>query len=228
MTRKMSENWLSERLRTIKKDKKGLAEFLGMNQQHVNNLAQGKSLTPERLKKLSEYLETDPMSLLSFFSGEADIKTPQFTNKPIMTIPVVGYVQAGLWQEAIQWEKSDFKPIYIPTDDRFNGKKIYALEVRGNSMNLLYPPGSCVVCVRSEDYFECIGPIESGKKVVVERTNPLDNTIEATVKQYLKNEFGTFLMPQSTDPSFTPIRTDDGSSGETKITGVVIGSFRKE
>lgn len=144
------------------------------------------------------------------------------------TIPVIGYVQAGLWQEANQWDQSDFKPIYMPTDERFKEKRIYALEIRGNSMNLIYPAGSCVVCVSAEDYFDCVGEIESGKKVVVQRRNPLDGTIEATVKQYVKNEYGTFLMPHSTDPSFTPIKIDDGSAGETKITGVVIGSFRQE
>lgn len=144
------------------------------------------------------------------------------------TIPVIGHVQAGLWQEAVQWEQTDFKPIYIPTDEKFKGKRIYALEVRGESMNLIYPPGSCVVCVSAEDYVDVAGEIVSGKKVIVERKNPLDSTIEATVKQYVKNEYGTFLMPQSSDPSFTPLRTDDGSCGEVKITGVVIGAYRKE
>lgn len=144
------------------------------------------------------------------------------------TIPVIGYVQAGLWQEATQWDQSDFKPIYMPTDERFKGKRIYALEIRGNSMNLIYPPGSCVVCVSVEDYYDVVGEISSGKKVVVQRKNPMDGTIEATVKQYAKNEYGIYLMPQSTDPSFSPIKVDDGCAGETKITGVVIGSFRKE
>lgn len=229
MTRQMTQNWLSDRLRTLKKDKKGLAEFLGMNQQHVNNLASGKSLTPERLTKLAEYLETDVLSLLNFFSSDNKYgKQPQFIEKQTETIPVIGYVQAGLWQEASQWDQSDFKPIYMPTDERFKGKRIYALEIRGNSMNLIYPPGSCVVCVSAEDYYEVVGEISSGKKVIVRRVNPMDGSVEATVKQYVKNEYGTFLMPHSTDTSFTPIKVDDGSCGDTKITGVVIGAFRKE
>lgn len=190
------------------------SEKLGVSQGGLNLWINNKRKpSPEDIEKICKVFNVSPNFL---FESETN------------TIPVIGYVQAGLWQDAIQWEQTDFKPIYIPTDDKFKGKRIYALEVRGNSMNLLYPPGSCVVCVSAEDYFDCVGPIESGKKVVVERRNPNDNNIEATVKQYLKNEFGTFLMPQSTDPTFTPIRTDDGSSGETKITGVVIGSFKKE
>ena len=144
------------------------------------------------------------------------------------TIPVIGYVQAGLWQEAIQWDQTDFKPIYMPTDEVFKGKRVYALEIRGDSMNLLYPAGSCVVCVSAEDYYDCVGEIESGKKVVVRRVNPMDQTIEATVKQYMKSDQGIYLVPQSTNANFKPIRIDDGSAGDTKITGVVIGSFRKE
>ena len=180
----------------------------------INMWLTGKrDIGTEDMKKLCDILDISPNYL---FEQETDI------------IPVIGYVQAGLWQEAHQWNVSDFKPIYMPVDDRFAGKRVFALEIRGNSMNLLYPAGSCVVCVSAEDYAEVVGVIESGKKVVVQRKNPMDNTIEATVKEYVKNEFGTFLTPHSTDPSFTPIRTDDGSAGEVKITAVVIGSFRKE
>ena len=227
MTRRMTDNWLSKRLRTLGKTKISLAEYLGMPQQHINNLADGKSLNPERLTKLAEFLSIDKTALLEFFSKER--KEDDMPTDPtlVQTIPVIGYVQAGLWQEARQWEVSDYKPIYMPTDDRFFGRRVFALQIRGNSMNKIYPEGSCVICVSAEDYTSIVGEIESGKKVV-QRKNPMDNTIEATVKEYVKTEYGTFLMPHSTDPSFTPIRTDDGSAGETVITAVVIGSFRKE
>ena len=169
----------------------------------------------ESLEKICKVLHTTPNYLMN-----DELETD--------TIPVIGYVQAGLWQEARQWEVSDFKPIYMPVDEKYKGKRIYALEVRGNSMNLLYPSGSCVICISIEDYVEIAGTIESGKRVVVQRENPLDGTIEATVKEYNKTKAGDFLIPRSTDPSFLPIRTDDGSAGEVKITGVVIGSFRNE
>ena len=192
------------------------AEMMGISQPRLALWLSGRNEpSQEHIKKFCDLFNTTPNYLMY---GESE------TN----TIPVIGYVQAGLWQEAHQWNVSDFKPIYMPVDDRFAGKRIFALEIRGNSMNLLYPAGSCVVCVSAEDYADVVGSIESGKKVVVQRKNPFDNTIEATVKEYVKNEFGTYLMPHSTDPSFTPIRTDDGSAGEVKITAVVIGSFRRE
>ena len=228
MSRRMKDNWLSKRLRTIGKTKVSLAEYLHMPQQHVNSLADGKSFTPERLTKLAQFLEIDKTALLEFFTNERTEEDMPTAQSSTQTIPVIGYVQAGLWQEARQWEVSDFKPIYMPTDERFWGRRVFALQIRGNSMNKLYPEGSCVICVSAEDYTNIVGEIESGKKVVVQRKNPLDGTIEATVKEYVKNEFGTFLMPHSTDPTFTPIRIDDGSAGYTEITGVVIGSFRKE
>ena len=224
----MTDNWLSKRLRFIGKTKIGLAEYLGMPQQHINNLAEGKSITPERITKIAEYLEIDRLALLDFLATNKN--SDFFPNEQgnAQTIPVIGYVQAGLWQEARQWEIDDFKPIYMPTDERFCGHRIYALQVRGNSMNKLYPEGSCVICVSAEDYTDIVGQIESGKKVVVQRKNPLDGTIEATVKEFVKNESGTFLVPHSTDLTFNPIRIDDGSAGYTEITGVVIGSFRQE
>lgn len=224
--------WLDRRLDEIKKTKRGLAAVLGVSPARLNDYENGKwRFQANHIKKAAEFLGFDKMSFLAFVSGEISEKQLWASIPPELrtdTIPVIGYVQAGLWQEARQWEVSDYKPIYMPTDERFKGKRIYALEVRGNSMNLLYPSGSCVVCVSAVDYAEVVGEIESGKKVVVERKNPMDGTIEATVKEFVKNEYGTYLMPHSTDPSFTPIRTDDGSAGEVKITGVVIGSFRKE
>ena len=203
-------------LKAIGENQYTASEKMGISQGGLNLWLNNKRTpSPEDIKKFCELFNTTPNYLMND-ERETD------------TIPVIGYVQAGLWQEARQWEVSDFKPIYMPVDDKYKGKRIYALEVRGNSMNLLYPSGSCVICISVEDYVDIAGSIESGKRVVVQRKNPLDGTIEATVKEYNKTKAGDFLMPKSTDPSFMPIRTDDGSAGEVKITGVVIGSFRNE
>ena len=224
--------WLYRRLEEIGKTRQDLADALGVSVNRFSEMAKNKwKFGVKHLESAANVLNFNKTALADFISGtisEEQLWKSQNEKLQTDTIPVIGYVQAGLWQEARQWEVSDFKPIYMPTDERFKGKRVYALEIRGNSMNLLYPAGSCVVCVSSEDYADVVGEIESGKKVVVERKNPMDMTIEATVKEFVKNEYGTYLMPHSTDPSFTPIRTDDGSAGEVKITGVVIGSFRKE
>ena len=211
---------LNEKMKSIIKER-GIsqieaAKMLGIEVGRLNHWLIGRRKPNiENIKKFCDVFGVNPSFLID---GESETST----------IPVIGYVQAGLWQEAIQWDQTDFKPIYMPTDEVFKGKRVYALEIRGDSMNLLYPAGSCVVCVSAEDYYDCFGEIESGKKVVVRRVNPMDQTIEATVKQYMKSDKGTYLIPQSTNPAFKPIRIDDGSAGDTKITGVVIGSFRKE
>ena len=212
----MLEKRMKEVLKKSNISQKDAAQMLGITPGELSHWFVGRAkIKAEDLKKFCTLFHTTPNYLLN-----EELETD--------TIPVIGYVQAGLWQEARQWEVSDFKPIYMPVDDKYKGKRIYALEVRGNSMNLLYPSGSCVVCISIEDYAEIVGQIESGKRVVVQRKNPLDGTIEATVKEYNKTKAGDFLVPRSTDPSFIPIRTDDGSAGEVKITGVVIGSFRNE
>ena len=210
----------AENLRKLMKEKgithQQLGEAIGLSSSAVSMMVSGgRKPSYKSLEAICKKLDTTPTFLMD---GKSE------TN----TIPVIGYVQAGLWQEALQWDQSDFKPIYMPTDERFKGKRIYALEIRGDSMNLIYPQGSCVVCISAEDYYDCIGEIESGKKVVVRRVNPMDGSIEATVKQYIKDDTGTYLRPQTTNPIFKPIRIDDGSAGDTKITGVVIGSFRPE
>ena len=157
---------LNEKMKSIIKER-GIsqieaAKMLGIEVGRLNHWLIGRRKPNiENIKKFCDVFGVNPSFLID---GESETST----------IPVIGYVQAGLWQEAIQWDQTDFKPIYMPTDEVFKGKRVYALEIRGDSMNLLYPAGSCVVCVSAEDYYDCVGEIESGKKVVVRRVNPMD------------------------------------------------------
>ena len=212
----MLEKRMKEVLKNANVSQKDAAQMLGITPGELSHWFVGRAkIKAEDIKKFCNIFHTSPNYLLN-----DELETS--------TIPVIGYVQAGLWQEAQQWNFSDFKPIYMPVDEKFKGKRVFALEVRGNSMNMLYPDGSFIICVSVEDYADVVGVIKSGKRVVVQRKNPLDGTIEATVKEYNKTKEGDYLIPRSTDSGYMPIRTDDGSAGEVKIIGIVIGSFRNE
>lgn len=192
-----------------------LAELVGTSDANISRVENGqRRLDVGWMKKISQALGVSPFELLP----------QEWQPKGTKTIKVVGHVQAGLWQEARQWNNDEFYDIMIPHYEQYEYKHIYALEVRGESMNEVYPNGTCVVCVPINEWD---AEIENGKRVIVERTNPENSTVEATVKEFFKTETGIFLIPKSTDPQFDRIKIDE-TTGDCQITGVVIGSYRKE
>lgn len=108
-----------------------------------------------------------------------------------------------------------------PLKDRFG------VRVEGDSMDLLYPPGTILECAR----YWGNEPIRNGKRVIVQRTK-VDGTVETTVKEYLEDRDGVvWLLPKSSNPAFqAPIRADerDDSITEIRIMAVVIASIRLE
>lgn len=142
------------------------------------------------------------------------------------TFMVAGYVEAGLWRDAVEWDQSLWYPVDVPVPARFRGKA-RALEVRGRSMDLVYPPGSVVVWVEMLDF----RPPRDGDRVIVYAHHEGDARIEATVKELRVDGTERWLWPRSTDPAHqAPINT--GSPGEhissIEIRGIIIGSYRPE
>lgn len=140
---------------------------------------------------------------------------------------VKGEVAAGIWKEA--WE--------IPEDEweRFTGRadvaspvqKRFGLKVCGDSMNLIYPPGTILECVQ----YDGDDTIPSGKRVIVIRTK-VDGAVEATVKELVRDEQGVeWLVPRSKNPAFQAFRadrSDDDGIKKVEIVGIVVASTRPE
>jgi len=143
----------------------------------------------------------------------------------ISSLPVVGAVQAGHWVEAVTWDQDDWYEISIPPDRRYPDQRRYGLEVRGPSMNELYPEGSVVICV---PLVQLGREPRHGERVVIERRR-CDGCVEATVKEYRVTDDGIWLWPRSTHPSFQqPLSFPDSGDEEVSITGLVVGSYRAE
>lgn len=136
---------------------------------------------------------------------------------------VTGFVEAGTWQEAEEWDRSRWYGVDVPTPPRFHSKA-KALEVRGDSMNLEYPAGSVVVWVEMLDF----RPPRNGDHVIV-YVHSHDDGIEATVKEYRLSDGKQWLWPRSSAPEHqAPVNVD--SPGEhikwIEIKGIVVGSYR--
>lgn len=119
-------------------------------------------------------------------------------SRPLETIYVRGFVQAGVWRPAVEWDAQDWYAYTVPHDTRYPGVNRYGLEVRGSSMNLRYPDGTIVVVARYADIGEMPQP---GDKVIALRRARTGDEYEATVKELVRDERGRYwLWPRSDDP----------------------------
>lgn len=120
--------------------------------------------------------------------------------RPPKPIYLRGYVQAGLWQPNWEWEgeADTWQEVVIPRPDRLRGIDLFALEVRGESMNRVFPPGTILICAGILD----LPDRKSGDPVIVRRWND-SGDIEMTCKELrLEDDGSAWLWPRSTRPEF--------------------------
>lgn len=192
-----------------------VADRLGIHITNYNRLENGKSdITASRIYELAEIFECDPKEIL--FESTPDLRF----------IPVRQAVQAGAWAESAEWPPDEHKSVPVPDDEEFRGKRLYAAEARGPSMNLVYPEGTIIVFVSQYELDEDLNP---GRRYVVERERA-DGLREATVKKLWQDDDGAWwLLPESDDPRFQQPIALNGEEGDTiRIIGRVVYAVRKE
>ena len=185
-----------------------MAERAETTAQQIGRLEKGtRKLTVEWLTRLSKALVVDPEDILL-----------RRTN--ITTINKIGFVEAGNWQEATQLPVDEWEPICYEANSNMKGKHIFALGVRGNSMNRIFPEEkTTLICCDVADY-----PynIENGDYIIAQRISP-DGKYEATVKRYTRIDDNTVILtPESTDTSFQPIVITANDNNGYEIKAVVI------
>lgn len=129
-----------------------------------------------------------------------------------------------LQQEALQLPESEWEPVCYETNDNIRGKKIFALGVKGNSMNRIFPPErTTLICLDINDYYDINAEgIQNGDYVIAQRIS-IDGRYEATVKRYTRIDPSTVILsPESTDDSFQPIVLSANDNNGYEIKAVVI------
>ena len=142
------------------------------------------------------------------------------------TLMVKGIVAAGVWSEVEHWDESEWQTFTGSPDVVAPLKDRYGVRVEGNSMDLLYPEGTVLECVR----YWGREPIPSGRRVIVQRTRD-DGECETTVKEFVVDADGIcWLVPRSTNPAFQAFRGDQPGPGiiKVEIVAVVVASIRYE
>lgn len=142
-------------------------------------------------------------------------------------IVVRGKVAAGEWLDAWEVDPADAISFTGRADAPVPHSQRFGVEVVGESMNMIYPPGTLLDCA----WFLSDMLIESGRRVIVQRRR-LDGNVECTVKEYFLDQHGAeWLVPRSYNPSFqTPLQIgqDERDIEAVEIIGIVIGSYRPE
>lgn len=181
-----------------------------------------KASPAENKRRLEELLELRQM-LGGGATGDRRQQQP--------SVLIVGAVQAGGYTAALELPESDHYPSGLPYDRRYAGLPQFALEVRGNSVDELYPDGSTVQCIKFLDLHRRPQP---GELVVVWRRDPHHDGGEATLKELRTASDGSYwLWPRSTDPRHQPFELkglDDASddNDDVVVVALVIGGYRAE
>lgn len=187
--------------------------------QHENGT---RGIPAERAARYARFFRTTPEWLLY---GRDTGETSPAQLGP--AIPIQGAVAAGVFKVRMEFPESEWETftgaanISAPVHERFG------LRVEGDSMDLLYPPGTILECVRYwGDY-----PIENGKRVIVQRTRS-DGEVETTVKEFMEDRNGiVWLVPRSSNPAYqAPFRVDNPESGivDVRVVALVVASIRYE
>lgn len=219
----------ADRLRKARKgagydSAKSAAEAMGVPVatyiQHENG---ARGYPADRAKRYARFFRVTPEWLL--YGRETGDRTSYAELGP--RLPIQGMVAAGVFRERMEypeeeWESFTGSPLVeAPASHRFG------LKIEGDSMDLLYPPGTIIECVR----YWGDEPIENGRRVVVQRWN-VDGEVESTVKEYMRDRDGIeWLVPRSSNPAFqAPFRCDLPEPGieRVEIIALVVASIRYE
>lgn len=204
-----------------------------MDQKNVKattlSLKVGKN--PSLVKDLLEKTKDAKLSTLSKLADElgvpvTDLLLDEITHAPIgPNLFVKGRVAAGQWVEAVELPEDEWQSIMGRPDVRAPEESRYFLEVVGDSMDLIYPPGTYVECISS---FAAAKPAP-GKRVIATRRRR-DNLVEATVKELVEIDDELWLVPRSSNPSHQAFKVSDigGDIEEVAIIATVISSVRPE
>lgn len=151
----------------------------------------------------------------------AEILGPTLEVSALDSVTVKGAVEAGRWREAADWPDADRYPAPVPEDPRHAGVARFGLEVRGTSLDKIYPEGSKLVCIAVADLDSPPQP----KKLVICQRRDSQGRVEVTARRLLRDDNGrAWLWLDSTDPEHQqPIPAEDA-----EITALVTGGYRPE
>jgi SOS-response transcriptional repressor LexA len=210
-----------------------LAAKVGIKQATISDIETGKSGSSSYTASIAHACGVDPLWLET---GQGDMRpkessTPTDTGEnveplqvheasivalgDIQRVPLISWVAAGTWSEAIDLYEVGDAEVWMPCPDPI-GPRGFALRVEGDSMTSPYPG--------AESYphgtFIYVDPDvahKSGDPVIAK----LPSSNSATFKIFFEDAGQQYLKPLNPQHPMIPI------TEETHIVAVLVGSYRK-
>ena len=172
------------------------------------------------------------VSLEWLLSGRSATETAQplhslNTETDIQTRPLVGTVQAGVWQEPFDIGEVELVQLPIPSDRLVPGAEQFWFEIVGDSVNQFVGDGGRIFCTSVWDWArdtEDLFRRAEGKLVVAERRRS-DGTFQRTCKRLVITNGKAALHTASSHPRWkneAPIAlNENGDTVDVSIVAVV-------
>jgi SOS-response transcriptional repressor LexA len=204
-----------------------LADKAGVSQSLITKIESGNAQESRKASKLASVLGVDTNWLVTgkqpdYIEGEVirqentnSDKTGNnnlaiYTGKQKM-IPLISWVQAGAWCEAIDNYSVGDAEDWLPCPNNCSDNT-YALKVRGDSMTAPHGLSFIEGCFI---YVDPLMPITSGCKVIAK----LEISNEVTFKEYREDGGKRYLKPLNPQYLMQEITAD------THICGVIVGMY---
>lgn len=149
------------------------------------------------------------------------------TETDIQTRPLVGTVQAGVWQEPFDIGEVELVQLPIPSDRLVPGAEQFWFEIVGDSVNQFVGDGGRIFCTSVWDWArdtEDLFRRAAGKLVVAERRRS-DGTFQRTCKRLVVTSGQAALHTASSHPRWkneAPIAlNENGDTVDVTIVAVV-------
>lgn len=231
----MPNLWIIDRLRALGRSQADLARALNLQPPAVNKIISGlRKIQSDEVRLLAIFLEWSEADVLAWIEksrGRSDAPTPArpTSGRVLKMIEVSGVVHAGYFKPSIELppeERYTIQEYIQPPFDRMN---VQAFEVKGSSMDKVYPDRSLVLVVDAMYLGEGWRP-RDGQRVLVQRRNQWGE-VECTIKEVAWDDDEMLLWPRSHDPAYrepwkAQLPEGDGSfdehSDNIRVTGLVI------
>lgn len=213
---KSLQDIVRDRLAEIDKNPFQAARDGGLSRNFVNDIVTGRktSVRDSNLRKLAVALDMDIADLTSEIFSNQGAKTqssPKYDiaalgKRHILPMKVIGFVQAGIWQEANLFEEGQIGERMVAYDPDYPDSDQFLLQVAGDSMNAAkpfpIPDGALIQCIA----FAAWGrPVRDRQIVVAHRYRDNGALVEATVKRAHVFQDRIELHAESSTQSYQPI-----------------------
>ncbi|MGU5819472.1 helix-turn-helix domain-containing protein [Aeromonas caviae] len=170
------------KIRALRKERKmTISELATQVDSDVGNISRLErdiqGFSPQLLSKIAEALSVPVAELFSDHQQPALHQNMELASPDTHRIPVITYVQAGVWTETSEIRECDGNMAYITTDLDL-GQRAFAIVIRGNSMEPEFTEGDLVLIDPDE-------PLHPGDFVVAKNGEE-----EATFKKYRPRGYG--------------------------------------